>query len=142
MKHKVKDAWNIAEGMYGGHRIIVRQNVGARPIAGNGHYPFRAGIAIPFRSPQKDGTPSKYDITILERIEDLIYDYFDTGHTGVLCLVLTTQGMREFIVYSTTDDIADLTGSLSQHFRQYDIQHYAEPDKDWDVFKQWDSQNA
>jgi len=109
-----------------------------RPIVGDAHYPFRVGIAIQFKSPQKDGMPSQDEAQLFSRIEDLIYDYFDAKHTGVLCLVITTQGMREFIVYSITDAVADLTGSLSQHFPAYDTQHYVEQDREWDVYKQWD----
>lgn len=139
MARSIKEAWNISEGQYEGRRIIVRQNVEARPIVGNDRYPFRVGIAIPFISPQKDGMPNEDEIIVLERIEDLIYDYFQAKHTGILCIVITTQGMREFIVYSAINRITDLTGSLSRHFPRYDIQHYVEQDKEWDVYRQWDA---
>jgi len=83
--------------------------------------------------------PNKDETQILNRIEDLIFDYFDAKHTGVPCLVLTTQGMREFISYLTTDDVDELIESLSLHFPKYDIQHYVEQDEKWEVYKQWDS---
>ena len=138
MKNEIKDEWRVGEGKYEGHRLILRQNVGARPAMGDARYSFRVGIAIPFQSPQKDGMPGEDELRLMERIEDLIYDYFDAKHMGVLCLVITTQGMREFITYSTTDDVADLIGSLLMHFPAYDIQHDVEQDKEWDAYKQWD----
>jgi len=51
MKNDIEEAWNISEGRYEGHRLLVRQNVGARSIIGNAQYPFRLGIAIPLTAP-------------------------------------------------------------------------------------------
>ena len=135
--HSIKDEWQIGEGVHEGERLIARVNVGARDLIGDAQYPLRIGIAIPFQSPQKDGMPSKDENQLFGRIEDLIYDYFNGKHRGVPCLIITTHGMREFIVYATTDNVADLIGSLSQHFPAYDFQHYVEQDKDWDVYQYW-----
>ncbi|HYH75616.1 MAG TPA: DUF695 domain-containing protein [Candidatus Saccharimonadales bacterium] len=137
MKNDYQEAWTVSEGKYDGHRITVRKNVGARSLCGDAAYPFRLGIAIPFLDPQKDGMPLKGENEIYNRIEDLICDYFEPHNSGVLCLVLTTQGMKEFILYTNTDKLVDLIGSLKIHFSEYDIQHYVEQDTEWEVYGQW-----
>lgn len=138
MKRDIEDLWNIGESQYGGHRLILRHNIGAQSMVGDGRYSFRVGIAIPFKSPQKDGMPGEDEIESMQHIEDMIYDYFHEGYKGVLCIIITTQGMKEFIIYSMTNDVAELITSLSQHFRLYDIQHYVEQDEEWNTYRQWD----
>lgn len=137
MESKIKDEWSVGEGEHEGHRLIARVNVGVRQIVGDGQYPFRAGIAIPFRSPQHDGMPGEEENQLFNRIEDTIYDYFSSKRSGMLCLIITTQGMKEFIAYSTSDDIAELIESLSQAFPAYNFQHYIERDEDWSVYQDW-----
>lgn|GEM_PF-7122709 len=67
----------------------------------------------PLQGPsKKDGMPGEDEISLLNRMEDLICDYLGAKHTGVLCLVLTTQGMRESIIYLATEGGAELTGAF------------------------------
>lgn len=137
MKSTIKDEWLVGEGEHEGHRLIARVNRGAQQIVGDGQYFFRVGIAVPFTSPQHDGMPNEKELQSLARIEDMIYDYFNAKHIGVLCIILTTQGMREFITYSASDNVAQLIEHLSQTFPAYDFQYYVEQDKDWSVYQYW-----
>lgn len=137
MKNTIEDKWQVGEGVYEGHRLVARVNVGARSLVGDGHYTLRIGIAVRFVSPESDGMPKAAEIKSLEGIEDMIHDYFTAKYTGVLCIILTTQGMREFIIYATADDIDKLIHSLSQRFPKYHFQCYSEPDTEWDVYQYW-----
>ncbi|HSW65688.1 MAG TPA: DUF695 domain-containing protein [Bacillota bacterium] len=135
--HSTKDEWLVGEGEYEGHRLLVRRNVGAEPMAGNARYPFKVGIAIPFLAPQKDGMPGKDELQLFGRIEDLVYDFFDAKRRGILCLVIITRGMREFVIYSQIDDITELIDALAGHFPAYDFQHIIEQDEHWDEYMRW-----
>lgn len=137
MTSNVKDEWTVGEGEHESHRLIARVNVGARQIVGSGQYTFRVGIAVPFKSSLHDGMPNEKELQSLARIEDMIYDYFSAKYTGVLCIILTTQGVREFITYSNSDDVAQLIEHLSQTFPAYEFQYYAEQDRDWSVYRYW-----
>lgn len=137
MKSGIKDEWLIAEGYHEGQRLIVRINVGLRPLIGNSQYPFRVGIAIPFAAPQADGMPSEDELTRYARIEDMLVSRFDVDQTGILCAVITTQGMREFVVYSKTDKASDIIEDVSLHFPDYDFQRIVEEDMNWDEFVYW-----
>lgn len=134
---EIKDEWKITEGRYDGHDIIVRFNVGVQGIVGGKRYPFRVGIAIPLQKPNKNGMPQDDEFLVLRKMEDEIYDYFDVAHRGVTCVVITTQGMRELIIYSKKNDVSELIKILSQGFPSHDIQHYVEKDKDWEGYQQW-----
>jgi len=53
MKTEMKDERSIGEGKYAGHCLIVRQNVGVRPVAGDARYPFRVASRSPSRPLKK-----------------------------------------------------------------------------------------
>ena len=137
MKSNIKDEWFIAEGRHEGQRLLVRLNIGARPMVGDKQYPFKVGIAIQFKSPQADGMPNEDELQRFARIEDMLFNRFDVEHTGVLCIVITTGGMREFVIYSKIDNVSDMIEDVSLHFPTYDFQHYVEQDKNWDEFTYW-----
>ena len=137
MKHKIKDDWTIAQGSDQGARLMVRLNEGARPIMGNKQYPFRVGIVVPFKSPNADGTPSVDEFRHLDGIEDMVIDRFSAGHTGVLCVIVTTGGTQQFVIYCKTDNVSQIIKDLSVQFPDYNIQHYVKQDKNWDEFKYW-----
>jgi hypothetical protein len=137
-----EESWVIAEGEHEGHRLIVRQSVGVRPLVGNEHYPYRVGIVALFKEPQEDGMPNEDELDILRDIEDTVYDYLYAKQTGVLCFVITTWGMRELVAYSKSEDIQRLVALLAKQFQGYEIQHLVEEDKDWDIYRQWDLAQA
>jgi len=137
MKSKTNDDWIIAEGLHEGQRLVVRMNIGARPLIDSERYPYKVGIAIPFKSPLSDGMPNEVEIQRYARIEDTIVNRFEVDHAGVPCIVITTQGMREFVVYSKTDNVSDIIEDASLHFPEYDFQHIVEYDKNWDEFRYW-----
>jgi hypothetical protein len=132
-----KDEWIIAEGQHEGKRLIVRLNVGAEHIANDKRYPFRIGIAIPFKSPSADGMPKEDELLLFGRIEDMIVDRFSVDQVGILCVAITTHGMRELVIYSKTNDVKQMMEDICTHFPEYDFQHYAKQDRKWDEFNYW-----
>jgi hypothetical protein len=132
-----KDEWLIAEGFFEDERLFLRTNPGLATKTNKQRYPFKIGIAIPFRSPRDDGLLDNDESLRFNRIEDTILDRFKANDVGMLCMVITTQGMREFVIYSKTSDISDLIENTALLFPEYEFQHIIEEDKEWNVFKAW-----
>ena len=137
MSSAIKDEWLTAEGRHEGQRLIVRLNTGVGSLVAHKKYPFRIGIAIPFNSPQENGLPNKDELQRFERIEDTIFNRFQVDETAVLCAILTTNGMREFILYSQIDDISTMLEDVSSHFSEYNFQRNVEQDADWQEYAYW-----
>jgi hypothetical protein len=134
---RVKDAWIVAKGQYDGHDIIVRWNDGLKKVVGSGDYLYRLGLAVPFKKPRADGFPGQKEFDLLGKIEDRIVEYYVANNQGVLSVAITTNGMKEFLIYSKQFDMSQLVEMLYLSFPSHEIQHYAQLDIEWDGYKEW-----
>lgn len=136
MARSIHEHWNLAQGIYKDHPILLRMNVGAQQFRKSKGFPVRIGIAVPFRKPDSDGFPSNADTTALDQIEDELCDRLEKGNLGVLVLVVTTRGMREFVVYARDEGSEmSLTRELRRLCPSYDIQSYWEGDPAWSTYE-------
>lgn len=133
------ERWSVAEGVIEGVPTIMRANSTAGTLY-NAHplLPIRMGIAIPLNAPDDNGFPSESEGEQLNDIEDHLTELL--GQNGRLVLVISSNGMREFVSYIDSESTAKNTiGLLTTKTTTHKIQAYAEIDKKWDLFKQFNS---
>lgn len=131
------NAWQVLQGQNQGKPLIARVNTWAKEISGHPEFPYRIGIAVPFLSPQDNGLPTKEEDFDFNEIEDTIFNLFQQDNEAIVCVILTTSGMREFVIYSSTDKIEDKVKQLKLIFSKYDFQEYISQDKKWDGYREW-----
>lgn len=129
--------WSILKGSYEGKSLVVRLNNGVKRFVGDKRYTYKIGIAVPLKNPSETGLPSEEENIRFFEIEDRITRYFNENNCGHLCVVIATQGMKEFMSYATVDNIDDLIIMLTEDFSGYDFQHYVEKDTQWDGYRQF-----
>jgi hypothetical protein len=134
---KIKEQWAMLQGEYGGKLMLVRFNTGVKSLVGSKSYPFRIGIAIPFKKPQSNGLPSGEENLCFNQIEDEIGNFFNKEQRGFVCAIITTNGMKEYMNYSQSDDFSDLMSRLKQKFPEYVFQIYAARDENWEVYQKF-----
>jgi len=106
-KLNIQDSWSVSEGQYDGKPLIARLNGGLKPLLADSRYQHRIGIALPFNTPGDDGLPSGEESWQVSEIEDLIAAELEEHHESVFAAVITTNGMREFIFYTSDPDAAE-----------------------------------
>jgi hypothetical protein len=131
------NAWQVSQGQHQGSPLIARVNTWAKEILGHPEFPYRVGIAVPFLSPQADGLPTKEENFGFNEIEDEIFDLFQKDNEAIVCVIITTSGMREFLIYSSTKEVDEKVNQLKSKFSKYDFQSYVQEDKKWDGYKEW-----
>ena len=135
---KIIDQWSVLQGENNGNPTIIRLNTGVKKIVGHPSYSYRIGIAIPLKNPQENGLPSPEENLDFYKIEDEIFNLFQNNNEAFVCVIITTNGMKEFVIYSTTDqDIETKIDSLKSKFSEYDFQNYVQKDKNWDTYKEF-----
>lgn len=137
MTSEIENQWQVSEGEYNGSPLIVRINTGVQKMAKNGEYSFRIGIAVPVIKPQKNGLPNRDENKTLAQIEDVIVQNISAEKSGLLCIVITTQGMREFVCYMKDSSVEDLITLLRSSFTDYIFQTYTQEDSDWSGYYEW-----
>ncbi len=131
-----EDRWTVAEGQHGGNRMLVRMNTSAKDYAEHPELPVRLGIAIPLHAPRPDGMPNDVETKQLGEIEDRLFGAL--GASGRVVLIISTNGMREFVSYvRTPDDAARVAQSVRAATTTHEVQHYVESDPKWDLFGQF-----
>jgi len=92
--------WSVGKGQNDGKVMIVRANTGYREFGSLPGYEHQAGVAVPFRAPDPTGLPSSAENGQLNEIEDAIRDSMQEHAESLLVAIITTSGMREFVLYT------------------------------------------
>ena len=128
------DTWDLLQGDHLGQPMLVRLNTGAADLAGRGSHDIRVGVAVPFNAPRPDGLPELVEGDALEDFEDELVDL--VGGRGTLVAVITTGGVREFVLYTGEEWwIHQFQRDLASAIPSHRVQVSAKPDPDWCVYR-------
>lgn len=135
---KITEQWSVLQGENNDNPMFIRLNTGVKKIVGHPSYPYRIGIAIPLKNPQEDGFPRSEENLDFNQIEDEIFNLFQNNNEAFVCAIITTSGMKEFMIYSTTDQNIEIKiYLLKSKFSEYDFQYYVQKDINWDMYKEF-----
>lgn len=127
--------WTVASGDSEGKPIFVRLNTGASAVAKQPALGYRIGIAVLLRAPDASGLPISDESATLSHIEEAVEAALRVGHESILVVVVTTGGMREFMLYSAAPQkVEPAVETVRAQFPNYEIQFYVQPDADWDAY--------
>jgi len=133
---KIPEKWSVGQGAYEGRPLITRFNMGLKPFVGDPEYPNQLGIAVPFKDRTADGLPTAAEIEELNSIEDEIAKRLTVGNESVLAGVITTNNMREFVLYTSDAKAATAKAEkLRKDVTTHRIQFEMHVDPGWQNFK-------
>src|SRR5947209_4451512 len=122
-KADINGPWSVAEGDYNGKPLIVRVNEGLKSLIGHPKYKHQVGIAVPLHSPNESGLPAGMELMELDKIEDLLCAQLEVKGESLIAAVITTNGMREFVFYtSSPSDVEQKFKNLQQDIESHKIQ--------------------
>jgi Family of unknown function (DUF695) len=132
----IPKSWTVAEGTHEGRPVATRFNIALRPIAGREEFPDRLGIVVPLRNPNDRGFPSRAELRQLDEIEELIDKRLSGGNQSILAGVITSNGLREFVVYtSNVDEAASKASALAKEVSTHEVQIIVRSDPAWKVYR-------
>jgi len=129
-------SWQLAQGLREGKPIIVRMNASIEEFRGHPELTYQVGVAIPFKAPDENGLPSAEESAALDQIEDLVFDTLQVQGRSVVVAVITTGGMREFVLYAVDPEEVKLNHTrLCKAVRTgHEVQLMIQTDPKWNVF--------
>jgi hypothetical protein len=131
---EIADEWQVFEDVHDGSPLIARFNVGARLLVKDPRYPIQIGVAVPFREPDANGLPGPADVKALIDFEELLAHRPEAVFVGVI----TTAGMREFVLYTGSSDwIEGFHRVLEAALPTHEVQVMAQTDPAWSVYLQF-----
>jgi uncharacterized protein DUF695 len=130
--------WKVGQSKYAGKPLIARFNAGLQAIAGHPDYRYQVGIAVPLKSPNEHGLPSLDEDRQLAGIEDEITRTLEEDRESILVGVISTNGMREFVCYSSdADSVRRKFDRLQHSVTSHDLQLMIRLDPKWAIYKQF-----
>ena len=128
--------WSILQGENNGMPLLIRVDTAAKRPERHMRLPIRLGIAIPLHSPNELGLPEKAEAEQLSAIEDRLDDAI--GASGDMVLIITNAGMREFVSYVASAQIAQqIVARVCNATPSHEVQHYIESDPEWMVYGEY-----
>ena len=132
----IPDQWSIGRGDREGKPIITRFNKGLSKLVGHSSFTKQIGIAVPFTHPTAEGLPGSEEDRELSDLEDEIRRIFTVANESLFAGVITTGGMREFVLYTSNEASAVTKAeSLARETKHHPVQYIVNNDPEWDVFK-------
>lgn len=130
--------WSIGETTDNGQPFFIRFNTTAKDLCYKDAFPIRVGFAIPLRASSGLGLPEDDETDELRVIEHLICDLVYKKSSGILVLVLTNDGVREYIFYvEPNTDIKTIHEHLLSNVKTHEVQCMAVKDPDWDIYNEY-----
>ena len=134
-----QDEWLVARGERDGFPMIIRMASayrGTGPLPGYDHHII---VAANLRSPNPAGFPSTKEGDDLQRFEQSLCAAVEVDNETLCVLVITNQGIRDFIFYTRNPDgaKAKLDAALPG-LMGFKFEVTIEPDNDWDIYQAFD----
>jgi len=132
----IPDEWAVFQGEHQSKPLLARFRKTALQLAGHPSFAHQVGIAVPLKHPDANGFPTAEESQDLNRIEDLISDKLQSQNESILVGVISTNGMREFVLYTTKPEhVKSKVETISKAVPTHTLQLMIQPDKDWKVLK-------
>ncbi|GEM_PF-873740 len=132
----IPKSWAIAEGRHEGKAVATRFNIALRPIAGREEFPDRLGIIAPIRTPNDRGFPNRAEVKQLDVIEELIEKRMSGANESLIAGVVTSNGMREFVLYTSNVEAATAKAdAIAKEVTTHELQVIVRKDPEWRVYR-------
>jgi hypothetical protein len=127
-----KDVWAVAEGTHENMPLVIRFRPEFRSVSDFRGYPLLLQIAWPYESPNGSGLPGEADAQAMERFEERILASYERDAHAVLTAVITTNGGRQWIFYTSDVDVCgQRLADMPQEAEPYPVELEVEEDPDW-----------
>lgn len=125
-------SWMVITGTHDEKPLIARFDTSAEQL--QGRYSIQIGVAVPLNDPTAEGWPTPEEDQQLGTIEAKVVN--EAADDSVLAGVITTGGMREFVLYTNSSAwIEAYHRALEEDITTHTIQVMAKTDPNWSVYK-------
>lgn len=125
-------SWMVLSGMHEENPLIARFDTSTEQL--KGRYSIQVGVAVPLNDPTPEGLPTVEEQKQLDRIESTLVR--KAHEQSVLVGVITTGGMREFVLYTNSSTwLEAFHETMKAEVTTHPVHVIAKNDPDWSVYQ-------
>jgi hypothetical protein len=128
--------WSLGQGERDGFPMIVRianAFAGLAPLPDFDHHIL---VSVHFRNRKPNGFPSSEEGDDLQNLEVGLCGALEAGNGSLCALVVTNNGLRDFIFYTRNVESARQTiDGCSRLLDGFVVEFTIEPDPNWDIYQ-------
>jgi hypothetical protein len=125
-------SWMVVTGTHNDKPLIARFDTSSEQL--KGRYSIQVGVAVPLNQPTSEGLPTPEEDQQLTRVEAKVVS--NAANESVLAGVITTAGMREFVLYTNASAwIEDYHRDLAKDITTHEVQVIAKTDPEWTAYR-------
>jgi threonyl-tRNA synthetase len=126
--------WNIYNGRIRDKDYSMRViNINSKDMSA--HFPYKAGIAIPFNWTTETGMPSNVELESLNKIEDYLSEIIGRDK-NIMVAVVTGNNVEEFVFYTSDPKALETLykDEILDKIKDHKSQFYFKEDRNWDTY--------
>ena len=129
------DLWAMAEGENNDKPLMIRFRSELRKVEDVSGYPELLLVNWNYES-DPHGLPSDSAVEAIDDFEDLLLAALEHDFQTVLVCVITNDGSRQWVFYSSgIDEAATRINAMPQKAKPYPIELLTDDDAEWSYFK-------
>ncbi len=130
-----RDLWAMAEGENNDNPLMIRFRSELRKVEDVSGYPELLLVNWNYES-DPHGLPSDSAVEAIDDFEDLLLAALEHDCQTVLVCVITNDGSRQWVFYSSgIDEAATRINAMPQKAKPYPIELLTDDDAEWSYFK-------
>jgi len=137
-KQASADSWKLAQAEDNGKPLIFRIREGTPEFARKEDFPLLLAVCWKYKSPNKEGMPSKADSDRMGELEDLLVPAFEGKRKAFLTVVVTGNGVREWQWYATGKDaVMKLVNKALSEADPFPVEFLFQEDLEWEAYSRF-----
>jgi hypothetical protein len=136
-KDQSHNSWSVAEGVSDDLPVILRYRSNLNITSLTTLFPHLITIQWTFKNPALSMLPSFIDKQELDDFEESLWIATETNNCGMLTVVITSNGYRNWYVYvKNIDKFSQTLSLLPQKEERYPIEIFLDRDEDWQFYRE------
>ncbi|MCW9013568.1 MAG: DUF695 domain-containing protein [Gammaproteobacteria bacterium] len=128
--------WSVYFRDYQGHPLSLRLNKNVEAYICHAKYIYQLTITVPLSTMDIDGYPYAEENRLLMELEALLQDRLETSSVSVFVAVVTTDGVRMFILYTFLPEYCEkMVKEINRDWVYHNLAAEIQQDEHWELLE-------
>ena len=131
-----QECWGLYEKQLNGRPLRLRLNEGIEDYVCHPRYMYHICISVPLNDEDESGFPFPEECKLLDELELLLKDKLEEQQLSVFAAVLTSAGVRLYLIYTSQPDYCmKVISEINADWIYHQLNSSASEDRNWEAIE-------